>query len=1035
VCRVDRLNTIWIVVIVASCGNGPDAAPVYVDNGSNENRSDIMVADASGLAEIGLPDWDLSDWVGQQSGTFGWPCYADNNCLSGRCVESLEGFICTETCDGTCPAGWTCDWFWPGASPVTFCLPEYGNLCRPCQEDSDCLVGMAQDSACVDYFGAGMFCAWKCDENEICPVDYECRPADLPDGSSESMCMKESGDCGCAKKYGFEKLITSCYIQSDESLCHGERVCANGVMGKCDAPDPAPESCNGSDDDCDGVTDEPGAAGCLLLYLDDDGDGYGKPGSAQLCLCPGSVQGGTTEPGDCDDSKQSVHPGAPESCNGADDNCNGFVDEGLQQTFYQDNDGDGFGLTGVTIDACKVPEGYAELGADCIDFNDEIHPGASEICNDIDDNCNGLVDEGLELVSYYPDNDDDGYGSTTGITYEKCAIKAGLLFPGWALNSTDCADNDASVYPGAPYLCDGKDNNCDGYVDRFCLSVCDGNWPYIFPDASMLTPYAVTEDLNGDGFFELFVNSGRGYAVLDSLGNVLSEASEPVGYYTAGTPTFADVDGYDMFNAVTQNLEVITANNKVARVYRYDESTNTLLEYSNLKINTYYSSSRVLVAGNPLSGEPEFTVPGGFDTENLFHAFRFLPAIDEVDHVQSVPTINKIPSYSCGRLHVDLNGDGIVELLVGDGIGVPTEPANWGGRIHVFQRDMDNGGSWTNGCAPQECFNTQIDGLWSGRVLSLVKTKGVIQTIITYFSQNVEGQDNPSIKYVWKYDLQGNPLPEYPQEYQEGTFVTDLNHDGFEEEYLAEMKGFFYDLNGDGFPDRLSVSETGETVEFAIWEESSGTLVKAEGLSFVPGGNVVNVQCPWDYDSNGRLNILVTDDLHRVQCYELGGGTWNQYSSMPSGRSAYRTGNSDNYEPNEGQDIDGDFFPDRVFRIPSGITGNGSFYSYLSSPDDVDFFLVDSKSAVEIVLHSPPERIYHLAVYSFSDKWVNATELPGKDGLADGLVWEDTTSEEIKYFQGKMVVPYRYGEHKFVVKIWSDGDYSAYWPYWLHVPM
>jgi MYXO-CTERM domain-containing protein len=130
--------------------------------------------------------------------------------------------------------------------------------------------------------------------------------------------------------------------------------------------------------------------------------------------------------------------------------------------YYRDFDGDGYGgtMSGYTRN-CSMPMYYAMVQGDCDDSDASVHPGAKEICNHRDDNCNGLVDEGLPVMTYHVDADDDGYGSPTGLTTMDCAA-----FPGHALSADDCNDMNASIHPGAPEVCDGVDNNCDGLIDN-----------------------------------------------------------------------------------------------------------------------------------------------------------------------------------------------------------------------------------------------------------------------------------------------------------------------------------------------------------------------------------------------------------------------------------------------------------------------------------------------------------------------------------------------------------------------------------------
>ena len=126
------------------------------------------------------------------------------------------------------------------------------------------------------------------------------------------------------------------------------------------------------------------------------------------------------------------------------------------QTLYVDADGDGFGAQAV--ESCP-DAGLATQGGDCDDADGEIFPGAAEVCDGQDNDCNGLTDDGVETL-YYPDNDGDGFGSGFGET-AACEPPAGHT-----TDSSDCDDTDETVYPDASELCDGQDNDCDGAVDE-----------------------------------------------------------------------------------------------------------------------------------------------------------------------------------------------------------------------------------------------------------------------------------------------------------------------------------------------------------------------------------------------------------------------------------------------------------------------------------------------------------------------------------------------------------------------------------------
>lgn len=168
--------------------------------------------------------------------------------------------------------------------------------------------------------------------------------------------------------------------------------------------------------------------------------------------------GFSTEQGDCDDSLASIYPGATELCDTFDNDCNGVPDD--SSYYYQDLDGDGYGNSAVEKPDCKKPSGFVETGGDCNDANPNVKPGAEEVCDSLDNNCDGNSDENLATLLYFLDEDGDGYG-TRAQTQTSCTQPEG-----YAAEEDDCDDENPDLNPGERESCDAIDNNCSGLIDE-----------------------------------------------------------------------------------------------------------------------------------------------------------------------------------------------------------------------------------------------------------------------------------------------------------------------------------------------------------------------------------------------------------------------------------------------------------------------------------------------------------------------------------------------------------------------------------------
>ena len=220
----------------------------------------------------------------------------------------------------------------------------------------------------------------------------------------------------------------------------------------------AEEICDEQDNNCDGEIDEGVGE---LWYADEDFDGFGNiETSITACSAP---TGYVVNSSDCDDADPTTNPSAFEICDEQDNDCDGTVDEDAinASQFYLDEDGDGFG-TEETTRACTLPQGYAQSSFDCDDTNSNTYPDAVEVCDGIDNNCDGIADDdtATDATTWYLDFDVDGFGNPL-ISMQACTQPAGYV-----ADQTDCDDVNTEIYPNADERCDLQDNDCDGVVDE-----------------------------------------------------------------------------------------------------------------------------------------------------------------------------------------------------------------------------------------------------------------------------------------------------------------------------------------------------------------------------------------------------------------------------------------------------------------------------------------------------------------------------------------------------------------------------------------
>ena len=526
---------IALSVVLAGCADG--GGKVSGEGEALDGLQDAEDADGDGYdSETDCDDADPASWPGAEEQCDG----VDNNC-DGEVDEGLleawypdadgDGFgdeagatLGCAPAEGEVSEGGDCD----DADPST--APGAPERCDGLDNDCDGVVdndvlSVWYTDADGDGFGDPAAAVESCDP----PAGVVAEAGDCDDASSLSfpggpeVCDEEDNNCDGTVDEG---VTTTFYADLDGdgygTVATSLEACALPA-GYSDSPDDCDddrsgvspegvERCNGLDDDCDGELDEASAVDAPLWFADTDADGFGDPAlGAPACAAPaGSVADNT----DCDDASRAVNPAATEACNGIDDDCDTLLDDAdpsrdpaTGAPFFRDADSDGFGDIGAATLSCLQPAGYLADASDCDDANNRVFPGAVERCNDLDDNCDGRIDDADPLVDlstggvFFADTDGDTYGAAL---VRACDQPAGTV-----LDSRDCDDSRADVNPAAAEVCNGIDDDCDASVDDADASLALSSATWFYGDG------------DGDGFGALAAGLQR---CVQPSGTVLNSA-------------------------------------------------------------------------------------------------------------------------------------------------------------------------------------------------------------------------------------------------------------------------------------------------------------------------------------------------------------------------------------------------------------------------------------------------------------------------------------------------------------------------------
>lgn len=421
--------------------------------------------DVSDTAQDTTQDTDAADIPSVPDGSgdpdrgFQAPCQVNADCDSAICIGTADGRVCTERCFDTCPDDWECRAIpGVGGDVLQICVPPANVLCNPCTSDIGC---GSLGSLCLQL-GDGNFCGQSCGPDGACPDGYNCQPSvSVQGGATQDQCVPDLGVCsGCLDQDGDGF--------GDGPLCEGEGVDCDPINGQS-YPE-APELCDGEDNDCDDTIDEGFTPYTSLQHCGACGQTCARANATPVCEA-GTCQISSCNPNFYDRDGNDANgceyacvatqtPDQPDLCDGADNDCDGTVDEdGALDSSLAHCGGCGlacapFQASGACvastcqIDVCATGfvdlDGLPATGCEYA-CTPSVELGGADLCDGLDNDCDGSIDE---------DVDQQTDVTNCGACGNVCAFdNAGAA----------CADGRCQLA-----ICSAPFDNCNGLAEDGC---------------------------------------------------------------------------------------------------------------------------------------------------------------------------------------------------------------------------------------------------------------------------------------------------------------------------------------------------------------------------------------------------------------------------------------------------------------------------------------------------------------------------------------------------------------------------------------